>query len=173
MDHPEYAPGTLMTVLGIDPGIERMGYGVVDFTPGRIQAVSYGIISTKKTEPKPARFRQIWDDLNELLLKHHPGLLSVEKLIFAKNVTTAMTVSEARGIVILAAELHQIPVVEYTPLEIKRTVSGSGRADKSQVERAVQILLSLSEIPKPDDVSDALAIALCGGTRYRGITAKD
>lgn len=154
-----------MTVLGIDPGIERMGYGFVEFEGRSIRALSYGLISTKKTDPKPARLRQIWDDLNELMTLRQPELVSIEKLIFAKNVTTAMTVSEVRGIILLAAELHEIPIVEFNPSEIKRSVSGHGNADKAQMERSVQMLLSLPEIPKPDDVSDALAIAICGGTK--------
>ena len=151
-----------MKVLGLDPGIERLGYAILSEKSQEITAISYGLISTDYADAKPKRLRRIYDDINELIERYEPEKVSIETLIFAKNVKTAMTVSEVRGVLLLTATLHNIAIEEFTPLQVKTAVTGYGRASKSQIQHAVKILLKLSEIPRPDDVADAIAIAMCG-----------
>lgn len=149
-----------MKVLGIDPGVGRMGFAVIESKGNELNAVSYGLISTPAGTAHPKRLKQIFDDLNEIIEKYNPDLVSVETLVFVQNITTGMSVSEARGIVLLCAELHEKEVVEFTPLQIKQCVTGFGQAKKAQIQKAVQMLLSLPEIPKPDDTADAIAAAI-------------
>jgi crossover junction endodeoxyribonuclease RuvC len=151
-----------MIVLGIDPGIERTGYAFIDDSGGQLKALSYGLISTSKTLPKVVRLKQIHDDLTTLLSRFRADLLAIESLIFAKNVTTALTVSEARGVILLAGIQAGLDTEEFSPVQVKKSLTGYGKSDKVQMERAVQIVLGLTEIPKPDDVCDAIAIAICG-----------
>lgn len=152
-----------MRVFGIDPGIERLGYAIVDFEGSSMKPVSYGLISTSSETAKPERLYQIYRDLHELSTKYRPDYASIETLIFAKNVKTALTVSEVRGVILLLCAQEKIPVYEFTPLQVKIAVTSYGRSSKSQMEQAIKILLKLTSIPKPDDVTDALAIAVCGG----------
>jgi crossover junction endodeoxyribonuclease RuvC len=147
--------------LGIDPGTATTGYGFVRLMPdGELVAVSFGIISTDKDDSPSARLEKIFDELNKLIKKHKPETAAVEKLFFARNVTTGIAVGQARGVVLLALQKAEIETFEYTPLEVKQAVAGYGGADKKQVQEMVRTLLQLEKIPKPDDAADALAIAI-------------
>lgn len=147
-------------ILGIDPGTGRMGFGVIDKTDNKLKLVDAGIITTPKDQSDSERLKIIYDDLLGIINATKPAVISIEKLFFAKNVTTAMTVSQARGIVLLLAELNGLKIYEYTPLQIKQGLTGYGRAEKLQIQNMVKALLELKEIPKPDDCADALAAAI-------------
>jgi len=150
-----------MRVLGIDPGTGIMGFGVVDFAKGKKpMMIDAGVIATPAHTPLDARLLDIFTNLTEIIHADKPDCVSIEKLFFAKNITTAISVAEARGVAILVAAQAKIPVYEYTPLQIKQTLTGYGRADKKQVQEMVKIHLNLREIPKPDDAADALAAAI-------------
>jgi crossover junction endodeoxyribonuclease RuvC len=148
-------------VLGIDPGTATIGYALVrDLLDGSSQAVDYGVITTPKEDSAPARLVQLYERLNEILSLHHPDSAAVEKLFFQKNISTAIAVGQARGVVMLALAQAGLEIGEYTPNEVKQAVTGYGSADKKQVQEMVRVLLSLDKIPKPDDAADALAIAI-------------
>jgi crossover junction endodeoxyribonuclease RuvC len=148
-------------VLGIDPGTATIGYALVrDLPDGNCQAVDYGVITTPKEDSAPARLVQLYERLNEILTLHHPDSAAVEKLFFQKNISTAIAVGQARGVVLLALARAGLEVGEYTPNEVKQAVTGYGSADKKQVQEMVRVLLLLDKIPKPDDAADALAIAI-------------
>ncbi len=149
-----------MRVLGIDPGFGRTGYGVIDAVTGRQKALEYGCIETLPTDDMGRRLHDIFTAVQEIIEKYHPDVMAVEQLFFNRNVTTAFKASEARGVVVLAAEMAGIPQVSYTPIQVKQAVVGYGRAEKKQVQEMVKVLLGLSTIPKPDDAADALAIAI-------------
>ena len=147
--------------LGIVPGTATTGYGLVRLMPdGELVAVSYGIISTPKEATPPARLEMLFDQLNALLKEHKPDTAAVEKLFFSRNVTTAIAVGQARGVIMLCLQKAGIEPLEYTPNEVKQAVAGYGSADKRQVQEMVRALLQLDKIPKPDDAADALAIAI-------------
>ncbi|WKZ47256.1 MAG: crossover junction endodeoxyribonuclease RuvC [Anaerolineales bacterium] len=147
--------------LGIDPGTATTGYGLVRLMPdGELVAVSFGIISTPKDATPSARLEMLYNDLRKLLKKFKPDTAAVEKLFFSRNVTTAIAVGQARGVVMLSLQQAEIEVFEYTPNEVKQAVAGYGSADKKQVQEMVRALLQLDSIPKPDDAADALAIAI-------------
>lgn len=148
--------------LGIDPGIGRMGYGVVERLGSAYRALSYGCIETPSAMAIPKRLEMIYSALREQIQTCSPSFMSVEKLYFGRNTTTAGNVWQARGVALLAGAQHGLAVIEPKPSEAKITVCGNGRAGKDQVQRMVQMLLSLKETPKPDDTADALAIALAG-----------
>lgn len=149
-----------MIVLGIDPGYATIGYGVLDFTLGKVEVIDYGVIETPKDEGLPQRLCMIEDGINLLIDKYKPNEVSIEELFFAKNVKTAINVAHARG-VILSTVVRKIGnIFEYTPLQIKQALTGYGRADKMQIQSMVKTFLSLKSIPKPDDAADALAVAL-------------
>lgn len=148
-----------MRILGIDPGTGIMGFGVVD-TGRQPVMVDAGVIRTNAHQPEPERLLIIFDALQEIVKLNKPQMVSVEKLFFARNVTTAMTVAQARGVVLLVAQQHNLPIHEYTPMQIKQSLTGYGKADKKQMQEMVRIMLKLKEIPKPDDAADALAAAL-------------
>ncbi|MFA4860571.1 crossover junction endodeoxyribonuclease RuvC [Methanoregula sp.] len=151
-----------MIVIGIDPGLARLGYGVISSENGTIQPVAYGCIETSgKNARASERLLQISDAVEALFEKYSPAHLSIEKLFFTNNITSAMSVSEVRGVVLLAAEKRKIEITEYTPNQVKQAITGSGRADKRQMQEMIMRLLHLAEIPKPDDAADALSIALC------------
>jgi crossover junction endodeoxyribonuclease RuvC len=155
--------------LGIDPGIATTGYGLVRLTrDGELVAVSFGIISTPKDSSAPARLEILFDQLKALLKKHKPDTAAVEKLFFQSNVKTALSVGQARGVIMLCLQKAGIEPFEYTPNEVKQAVAGYGGADKRQVQDMVRALLQLDSIPKPDDAADALAIAIThlNTTRY-------
>jgi crossover junction endodeoxyribonuclease RuvC len=147
-------------VLGIDPGTAALGYGVVERTGGSLRAVDYGLIATSPELSLPDRLLRIHEALGELIETHEPGLMGVERLFFSKNAQTAFGVGQARGVVLLAAAQHGIPVREATPNEIKMGVTGFGAADKEQVARMVAVILRLEQPPTPDDTADALACAI-------------
>ena len=147
--------------LGIDPGTATTGYGLVRIEPdGSLVAVKYGVLLTPKESTASARLVMLYDQLRYVIDEYRPQLAAVEKLFFARNVTTALAVGQARGVVMLAIEQAGIEVFEYTPKEVKNAVAGYGGADKRQVQEMVRALLQLDSIPKPDDAADALAIAI-------------
>ncbi|NJC95003.1 MAG: crossover junction endodeoxyribonuclease RuvC [Anaerolineales bacterium] len=147
--------------LGIDPGTATTGYGLVRLArDGELVAVKYGVILTPKDASAPARLEMIYDRMRELLKEYKPKTAAVEKLFFSRNVTTAIAVGQARGVVMLALQQAGIESFEYTPKEIKNAVAGYGGADKRQVQEMVRALLQLDSIPKPDDAADALAVAI-------------
>lgn len=147
--------------LGIDPGTATTGYGFVRLKPdGELVAETFGIISTSKDDSPSARLEQIFDQLNKLIKKNKPDTAAVEKLFFARNVTTGIAVGQARGVVLLALQKAGVETFEYSPNEVKQAVSGYGFAEKKQMQEMVRTLLQLDKIPKPDDAADALAIAI-------------
>ena len=154
-----------MKIIGIDPGTATTGYGIITSERGRLTLVEYGCIKTAKTEKPEARLLEIFEDLTKLIKKHKPGRVAIEKLFFFSNATTAMAVSQSRGVALLAATMNKIPVVELTPLQVKNSLTNYGKADKKQVQQMVKTLLDLDSIPKPDDAADALALAICGAGR--------
>ncbi|WP_127529691.1 crossover junction endodeoxyribonuclease RuvC [Paenibacillus kobensis] len=150
-----------MRVLGIDPGIAIAGFGFIDKDGHKLTPVQYGSIETKAGTPQETRLVQIYESAGALMDKYKPDSVAVEKLFFNRNVTTAFAVGQARGVIILAAAQRGLPVAEYTPLQVKQAVVGYGKAEKRQVQEMVRMFLKLSAIPKPDDVADALAVAIC------------
>ena len=151
-----------MLVIGIDPGTAITGYGLVrEDKSGDLVAVDYGVIETPAKMPMPERLLQLYQQLKKIALLHRPDSAAVEKLFFQKNVRTAISVGQGRGVAILALAEAQLEVGEYTPLEIKQAVSGYGGADKAQMQQMVRVLLNLDDIPRPDDAADALAVAIC------------
>lgn len=151
-----------MRILGIDPGTATTGYGLIDIIDNNvIEVVNYGIIQTSPSSIMSERLKAIFDDINYLFDNFSPDMMVIEELFFFKNAKTVITVSQARGVVLLAAANHNIPIYEYTPLQVKLTLTGYGRADKREMQNTVTDLLNLEEVPKPDDAADALAIALC------------
>jgi len=146
--------------IGIDPGTAILGFGVVQ-GDGDSRLIEFGVIETSSTITMPDRLVILHDAVTDLITRHQPDDLAVEKLFFARNVTTAIAVGQARGVVLLAAAQQGIPVAEYTPSEIKQAIVGYGKADKRQVQEMVRILLTLDAVPHPDDAADALAVALC------------
>lgn len=152
-----------MIILGIDPGIAILGYGVLSSEKGKFQAIDYGVITTSKDEKTPQRLALIEQGLNVLIDKYKPDCIALEELFFQNNQKTAITVAEARGVLLLTAVKRCSKLYEYTPLQIKQAITGYGNADKKQVQFMVKALLNLKQIPKPDDAADALAVALtCG-----------
>jgi crossover junction endodeoxyribonuclease RuvC len=149
-----------MRILGIDPGIGRMGWGVVEENSGKLKAVDYGCIETAPNSPIAERLKIVFESIQTIIAAHNPDALSIEELFFNTNAKTAFVVGQARGVVLLAAAQANVPVSIYTPLQIKMALTGYGRAEKSQVGYMVKTLLLLSTVPKPDDTADALAIAL-------------
>lgn len=150
-----------MRVLGIDPGIAITGYGLVDGDNGGIRFVAGGVIRTAAKLPLAGRLLEIFNGVSQLITEYHPNQVAVEILYFAKNVTTGMAVSHARGVVLLAAAQAGLNIAEYTPSQVKQALTGYGKADKQQMQAMAQRLLKLTELPKPDDAADALAVAIC------------
>jgi len=150
-----------MRILGIDPGTGILGFGIVDYENNKLLLVDAGVIRTPVHHPDAERLLIIYDELKQLIEEFKPDQMAVEKLFFARNVTTAMTVAQARGVVLLLGQQHKLGLHEFTPLQIKQSVTGYGKADKKQMQEMVRVLLQLKEIPKPDDAADALATAIC------------
>jgi crossover junction endodeoxyribonuclease RuvC len=151
-----------MLAIGIDPGTATTGYGLVRAsTSGELEAVDWGVILTPAKMPMPERLASIYSSLSELLKEQKPDISAVESLFFQRNVRTAMSVGQARGVVLLALQQAGLAASDYSPNEIKQAVSGYGGADKQQVQSMVKALLNLDEVPKPDDAADALAVAIC------------
>lgn len=163
-------------LLGLDPGTATTGFAVVDMDPGRAdryRAVDYGVITTAKHRDPGARLKEIHDRLDSLLTVFRPQAAAVEKLFFSRNVTTAISVGEARGVLLYALAERNIPVFDINPMEVKKNVVGSGAATKKQVQQMVKTILGLAEIPRPDDAADALAIAISGLRLYAGKLAAE
>ena len=150
-----------MRILGIDPGVAIVGFGVVDSEGGPQQMVQYGAINTPANTPLAARLVQIEQDLMELLQQFNPDEVAIEELFFSKNITTGIAVAHARGVILATVEKAGIPLYEYTPMQVKQAVVGYGLAEKNQVMDMTKRLLKLRSVPKPDEAADALAIAIC------------
>ena len=149
-------------ILGIDPGTGILGFGVIEIdSRNKAHLVDAGVIRTPVKEDDAVRLQTIYNELLDIITSTKPQVMSVEKLFFAQNVTTAMTVAQARGVVLLVGQQNSLELYEYTPLQIKQAITGYGRADKKQMQEMVRIILELKEVPKPDDCADALAAALC------------
>ncbi|MDP4008430.1 MAG: crossover junction endodeoxyribonuclease RuvC [Candidatus Peregrinibacteria bacterium] len=150
-----------MIILGIDPGTAITGFSLLEFNKQNVHLIDYGCIRTKSTEPHHERLNEIAEDIDSLIRKYKPNICAIEKLFFSKNVKTAMSVSEVRGVLMHLAAKAGLEIYEYTPNEVKSNVTGDGKADKLQVQKMVKTILNLKEIPQPDDAADAIAIALC------------
>jgi crossover junction endodeoxyribonuclease RuvC len=157
-------------ILGIDPGVAMLGYGLVERTGPRLRAIDYGVIKTPSDLPLPERLESIYLALTDLIELHAPALMGVERLFFTKNVQTAFAVGQARGVILLAAALHKLEIREATPNEVKVATAGHGSSTKDQVQRMVQAILGMPELPEPDDAADALAIAICVANRERSVS---
>ncbi len=156
-----------MKILGIDPGTARMGWGLVEESKGKVVAGGFGCIETKSHQELSLRLKEIFDGMTMLFQQEKPEILAIEELFFATNAKTVIPVAQGRGVVLLAAAMAGIPVISYTPLVVKQTITGSGRADKKQMQYMIVKLLRLSSAPKLDDTADALAIALTHAYSYR------
>ncbi|WP_128895958.1 crossover junction endodeoxyribonuclease RuvC [Longirhabdus pacifica] len=150
-----------MRIIGIDPGIAIVGFGIIDKKGSKLTPVQYGSIQTEAHTDIALRLKQVYDATIQLIDKYKPDAMGIEKLFFNRNVTTAFTVAQARGVLMLAAEQKGLKIAEYTPLQVKQSTVGYGKAEKKQVQEMVKMLLHLKEVPKPDDVADALAVAIC------------
>ncbi|WP_166238798.1 crossover junction endodeoxyribonuclease RuvC [Paenibacillus turpanensis] len=150
-----------MRILGIDPGLAIVGFGFIDKLGSRLVPIQYGCIRTEAHTEQTVRLKEIYESAVQLIETYKPDAVAVEKLFFNKNVTTALSVGEARGVILLAAVQKGLPIAEYTPLQVKQAIVGYGRAEKKQVQEMVRMFLHLVAVPKPDDVADALAIAIC------------
>ncbi len=150
-----------MIILGIDPGIAIVGYGIIEYKNNKFKVIDYGAIFTPASTSTTKRLEKIYKGIDILIKNYNIDEVGIEELFFNKNVKTAITVAQARGVILLACSHNDKPIYEYTPLQVKQGVVGYGRAKKLQVQQMVEIMLNLKEIPKPDDVADALAIAIC------------
>jgi len=149
-----------MKILGIDPGTGILGFGVIEADKDKAQLVDAGVIRTPAKEDDAVRLQTIFEEISDIIAQSKPVVMAVEKLYFAQNVTTAMTVAQARGVVLLAGKQAGLEIHEYTPLQIKQALTGYGRAEKKQIQEMVRIILKLEKTPKPDDCADALAAAI-------------
>lgn len=149
-----------MRILGIDPGTGILGFGVIEADKGQAQMVDAGVIRTPAKQDDAVRLQTIFEEITDIIAQSKPTVMAVEKLYFAQNVTTAMTVSQARGVVLLAGQQAGLAIHEYTPLQIKQALTGYGRAEKKQIQEMVRVILKLKTVPKPDDCADALAAAI-------------
>lgn len=150
-----------MIILGIDPGYAIVGYGLIRYENNKMTVLDFGAITTEAGTPFEERLRQIYLDMSYLFNKYHPDVMAIEKLFFNTNQKTAIDVAEARGVIVLSATMFNAKIYEYTPLQVKQSVVGYGRAEKKQVQEMTKKLLGLSAVPKPDDTADALAMAIC------------
>lgn len=159
--------GGILIILGIDPGIATLGFGVIEAERGNFKALDYGVITTPKEESTPVRLAMIEEGIKNLIERYKPDAVAIEELFFCKNQKTAIVVAEARGVALLTAIKHCGRLYEYTPMQIKQAITGYGGADKQQIQNMVRVLLKLTSIPKPDDAADALAVAICHGQTGR------
>lgn len=157
-----------MKILGIDPGTGIFGFGVIQLARGRATMVTAGVISTPPKTPLEDRLLDIYDSLREIVEETKPDVVSIEKLFFTKNITTGISVAHARGIAMLVARQNELPIFEYTPNQIKQSLTGYGNADKKQMQEMVRVHLRLTDVPKPDDAADALAAAITHSLMARG-----
>lgn len=156
-----------MIILGIDPGFAIVGVGIIEYKGNKFRVLDYFAITTKAHTPIEQRLKIIYDSINEAINKYKPDFMAVEELFFNNNAKTAIAVGQARGVILLSAVNLGVPFFEYTPLQVKQAVAGYGRADKNQVQQMVKAILNLPAVPKPDDVADALAIAVCHAHSYK------
>ncbi len=161
-----------MIILGIDPGYAIVGVGVVEYNGNKFRTLDYYAITTEAHTPFEQRLKIIYDGINHAIEKYKPDFMSVEELFFNDNAKTAIAVGQARGVIVLSAVNHGVEIFEYTPLQVKQAVVGYGRADKVQVQQMTKAILGLNAVPKPDDVADALAIAVCHAHSYNGSLSK-
>ena len=147
--------------MGIDPGYAIVGFGVIENISNRFKVIDYGAITTVAGAPMPLRLKTIYHELVSLIRQHRPDAFAVEELFWGTNAKTGIAVAQARGIILLAAANENVPIFEYTPLQIKQALTGYGRADKQQMQQMTKTLLGLDKVPKPDDTADALAVAIC------------
>ena len=158
-----------MVILGIDPGLAIVGWGVLEYSASKFRVLGYGSIETPAKTPTEDRLYLIWQDLRQIIEKYSPDQMAIEELFFNTNITTGIRVAEARGVILACAKSLGVPIYEYTPLQVKQAVVGYGRAEKKQVITMVTMMLGLPKPPRPDDTADALAIAVChahsGGSR--------
>lgn len=152
-----------MIILGIDPGYAIIGWGVLEYNANKFKVVDYGAITTEAHTDFPLRLQQIYTSMNDIFDKYHPQVMSMEKLFYNNNAKTVIDVAQARGVITLSAKMHGVEIAEYTPLQVKQSVTGYGRAVKKQVQEMTRVILNLEKIPKPDDTADALAMAICHG----------
>lgn len=152
-----------MRILGLDPGYATIGYGIIDYNNFHFKTIAYGAVVTEANKPFYDRLSDIYDDMNTIIDTYKPDCMSIEKLYFNTNTTTAINVAQARGVITLAANKKTIKIFEYTPLQVKQSITGYGRAEKHQVMEMVKSILQLKSVPKPDDTADALALAICHG----------
>lgn len=150
-----------MIILGIDPGYAIVGVGVVEYIGNKFRTLEYNAITTPAGMPTVKRLQKIYQEMNMYIDKYNPDAMAIEELFFNSNQKTAINVAQARGVLLVAAANRGIPINEYTPLQVKQSVTGYGRADKKQIQQMVKMMLGLNVIPKPDDAADALAIAIC------------
>lgn len=161
-----------MIILGIDPGYAIVGVGIIEYNGNKFKTLDYYAITTEAHTPFEQRLKIIYEGINNAIEKYKPDFMAIEELFFNDNAKTAIAVGQARGVIVLAGVNHGVEIFEYTPLQVKQAVVGYGRADKTQVQHMTRSLLGLSSIPKPDDVADALAIALCHAHSYNGALRK-
>lgn len=150
-----------MRIIGIDPGYAIIGYGIVDYNANHFTVVDYGAVTTKAHTPFEQRLSDIYMGLTQLIDTYKPDAMSIEKLFFNTNTTTAIDVAQARGVIVLSAAQAGLKIAQYTPLQVKQSVVGYGRAEKKQVQEMTRLMLGLKSVPKPDDTADALALAIC------------
>ena len=150
-----------MIILGIDPGTATTGYGLIEEKAGKLMLVDFGVILTQPTHTLEQRLEILYDQLGDIIDEYNPDEIAIEELFFSNNAKTAMAVGQARGVILLATQKAGVPMSEYTPNQVKNGICGYGAADKKQVQKMVQLLLKLDEMPQPDDAADALAIAIC------------
>ncbi len=153
-------------ILGIDPGIADTGYGIIKITNGNLINLAFGSIKTSKDDSLPNRILSLDKEIQKIIETYSPDIVSIEKLFFCNNSKTAFIVGQARGVILLAAARNNLPIREYTPLQVKVAVCGYGKAGKGQIQQSVKIILKMKEIAKPDDAADALAVAICSATNY-------
>lgn len=150
-----------MIILGIDPGYAIVGWGVIEYNANRFSVVDFGAVTTEAGTPFNDRLKAVYDGVNDIMKRYNPDALAIEKLFYNTNAKTVIDVAQARGVINLAAVQNNIPIFEYTPLQVKQSVVGYGRAEKKQVQEMTRVILKLEKIPKPDDTADALAMAIC------------
>lgn len=150
-----------MIILGIDPGYAIVGWGVIEYTANRFSVIDYGAVTTEAGTPFNERLKTVYDGIDGIMKRYSPNALSIEKLFYNTNAKTVIDVAQARGVINLAAVQNEISIFEYTPLQVKQSVVGYGRAEKKQVQEMTRVILKLEKIPKPDDTADALAMAIC------------
>ena len=163
----------ILRILGMDPGYAIVGFGILDYNKSRFVPVEYGAIFTEAHTDFNGRLKSIFDDMEYIIEKYRPDCMAIERLYFTTNQKTAIDVAQARGVINLAAARKDLPVFEYTPLQVKQSVVGYGKAEKKQVMDMTKRILKLAEVPKPDDTADALAIAICHGHCSNGLDMKD